>query len=112
VKTTLDILIARDHHCVGKDQLPTRCWGGLSPHHIVNRGMGGSKLHDGPEWTILMCAGHNAAMESDSETAKIARALGFKIRRNGKIPDHAKVHYLDGWFYLIGALRVEAAHDA
>lgn len=51
------------------------------PHHRANRGHGGSKLLDGLQNVILVCAGYNGAMESDANVAMHARDYGHKLSR-------------------------------
>ena len=57
-------------HCGESDQ--------LVPHHVQNRGMGGSKIADNLQNVILICAEYNGAMESDALTAEYARDNGHK----------------------------------
>jgi len=109
VRSVIAVVLERDGGCVGKGQLPGECWGLLTGHHIVNRGMGGSKLFGGADWRLAMCEGHNAAMESDPETARRAVELGMKVPRNGVKPERARVHYRDGWHVLDGFRRVRSA---
>ena len=59
------------------------CWhcgdsDNLVPHHIQNRGMGGSKVLDNLQNVILVCAEYNGRMESDSLIAGYARDNGHK----------------------------------
>lgn len=104
-------VIARDGGCVGKGLLPGPCWGRLTGHHIVNRGMGGSKLHASKDWRLTMCEGHNAAMESDALTARLALAFGMKLPRNWKLPLCPRVYYVDGWHTLVGGTRIPESAD-
>jgi hypothetical protein len=62
------------------------CWhcaseSDLVPHHRANRGQGGSRLLDGLQNIILVCAQYNGAMESDSMVASMAREYGHKLSR-------------------------------
>jgi hypothetical protein len=53
----------------------------LVPHHRANRGHGGSKLLDGLQNIILICAQYNGAMESNANIAAQARDYGHKLSR-------------------------------
>ena len=53
----------------------------LVPHHRANRGHGGSKLLDGLQNNILVCAAYNGAMESSANIATQARDYGHKLSR-------------------------------
>lgn len=55
--------------------VPTPCWGRLTVHHVVPRGMGGTK-NDTSE-LVTACAGHHDYIELNREWA---RARGF-LRR-------------------------------
>jgi hypothetical protein len=62
------------------------CWhcgveDNLVPHHRANRGHGGSKLLDGLQNVILICAQYNGAMESQANVATMARDYGHKLSR-------------------------------
>lgn len=62
------------------------CWhcgfeDSLVPHHRANRGHGGSKLLDGLQNIILVCAVYNGAMESNAGVASQAREYGHKLSR-------------------------------
>ncbi len=52
----------------------------LVVHHRRNRGHGGSKLLDKPEWLMAVCARYNGEMESVSSVAESARRSGHKLR--------------------------------
>jgi len=69
-------LRARDQHCwhCGLED-------NLVPHHRANRGHGGSKLLDGLQNVILICAGYNGSMESHANIARQARDYGHKLSR-------------------------------
>jgi len=51
----------------------------VSPHHRLNRGMGGSKLRNNPANIIVICSSLNSELESDAELAQLARRLGWKL---------------------------------
>lgn len=51
----------------------------VSPHHRLNRGMGGSKLRNNSANIIVLCSWLNSALESDAEIAAKARLLGWKL---------------------------------
>jgi len=53
----------------------------LVPHHVQNRGMGGSKILDNLQNVILVCAEYNGRMESDALTAEYARDYGHKASK-------------------------------
>ena len=53
----------------------------LIPHHRSNRGMGGARSANDPSNIISMCALINGLMESDPETANLAREFGWKVSR-------------------------------
>lgn len=67
-------LRARDSHCWHCGEVND-----LVPHHRMNRQMGGSKLRDGLDNIILVCAAYNGAMESNALVAKDARMYGHKL---------------------------------
>lgn len=72
----------------------------VSPHHRLNRGMGGSKKRDVPSNIIVVCSWLNSAMESDSAVAARARELGWKLK-SGDIPAQVPVyHYSESWRIL------------
>ena len=60
-------------HCAREDN--------LVPHHRANRGAGGSKILDGLQNLILVCAEYNGAMESNAKVAALARDYGHKLSR-------------------------------
>ena len=53
----------------------------LVPHHVQNRGMGGSKILDNLQNVILVCSFYNVQMESDPQTAEYARDYGHKASK-------------------------------
>ena len=73
-RKSLTLLRARDAHC-------WHCGAtvDLVPHHRKNRGMGGSKLLDGLDNLMLVCAFWNGEMESTSADAAAARGWGHKL---------------------------------
>ena len=73
-RKSLTLLRARDAHCWHCGATDD-----LVPHHRKNRGMGGSKLLDGLDNLMLVCAFYNGEMESTSQTAIAARGWGHKI---------------------------------
>ena len=73
-RKSLTLLRARDTHCWHCGATDD-----LIPHHRKNRGMGGSKLLDGLDNLMLVCAFYNGEMESTSQTAIAARGWGHKI---------------------------------
>ena len=73
-RKSLTLLRARDTHCWHCGATDD-----LVPHHRKNRGMGGSKLLDGLDNLMLVCAFYNGEMESTSQTAIAARRWGHKI---------------------------------
>jgi hypothetical protein len=93
-KKVLKLVQQRDDHCwhcgVEED---------LVPHHVKNRGMGGSKLLDTPDNLLMVCALYNGAMESDLTVARQARAWNHKL----PIWEKEKLPAFDvagGWWYL------------
>lgn len=52
---------------------------GLAPHHRRNRGMGGSKALETASNLLLVCSWLNGQMESDAETAEMAKSHGWKL---------------------------------
>jgi len=66
----------RDPYCVhcGADT-------DLQIHHRRNRQMGGSKLLDGLDNLLRVCAELNYRMEQDSGVAHEARDMGWKLRQ-------------------------------
>ncbi len=62
------------------------CWhcgaeSDLVPHHRANRGIGGSRVLDGLQNLIMVCAAYNGAMESDADVARLAREYGHKLSK-------------------------------
>jgi len=53
----------------------------LQIHHRRNRGMGGSKLIDGFDNLVRVCALLNYQMEQDPKVAEDAREKGWKLRQ-------------------------------
>lgn len=70
----MKVLRDRDFHCAHCGTTDT-----LVPHHRRNRSMGGSKLLDRYDNLMLVCAEYNGMMESDAETARMARDHGHKL---------------------------------
>lgn len=87
--------VTRDRGCVHCGELEA-----ISPHHRLNRGMGGSKLRDKPANIIVLCSWINNALEADSEIAEAGRQLGWKLR-SGEDPELT-------WFYhlALGEWRI------
>ena len=73
-RKSLTLLRARDSHCWHCGATDD-----LIPHHRKNRGMGGSKLLDGLDNLMLVCAFYNGEMETTSQTATEARGWGHKL---------------------------------
>jgi len=73
-RKSLTLLRARDAHCWHCGATDD-----LVPHHRKNRGMGGSKLLDGLDNLMLVCAFWNGEMESTSADAAAARGWGHKL---------------------------------
>ena len=73
-RKSLTLLRARDSHCWHCGATDD-----LVPHHRKNRGMGGSKLLDGLDNLMLVCAFWNGEMESTSADAAAARGWGHKL---------------------------------
>lgn len=66
----------------------------LTLQHRINRGMGGSKLFDGYECLIVLCAGCNTRLEQDADYAELGRRRGWKLPRNRRVyPAHEPVFY-------------------
>lgn len=70
-----DAHLAANPTCILASVVPTPCWGRLTVHHVVPRGMGGTK-NDTSE-LVTACAGHHDYIELNREWA---RARGF-LRR-------------------------------
>lgn len=68
-------VLARDPYCFHCGESND-----LVVHHRRNRGHGGSKLLDKPEWLMAVCAQYNGEMESVDWVAKSARYYGHKLR--------------------------------
>lgn len=96
-KAVCDLVYRRDQyqcvHCGAVD--------GLSLQHRINRGMGGSKYRDTPANLVVMCAVHNALLESDPALAHDARWKGWKLA-SWEQPTRCAVFYapLGEWFLL------------
>lgn len=73
---------------------------GLTIQHRANRGMGGSKLRDGPENLLTLCWQSNTRLESDSAFADLGRAMGWKLR-SWQDPTEVPVRYYDGNTYTL-----------
>ena len=73
-RKSLTLLRARDAHCWHCGATDD-----LVPHYRKNRGMGGSKLLDGLDNLMLVCAFWNGEMESTSADAAAARGWGHKL---------------------------------
>jgi hypothetical protein len=72
----------------------------VSPHHRLNRGMGGSKVRDVPSNIITVCSWLNSAMESDSTIAERARKMGWKLRAGDHPALEPVYHYSMQWRML------------
>ena len=82
--------LQRDKGCVHCGETET-----ISPHHRLNRGMGGSKERDKPANIIVLCSWLNNALESETKWASKAREYGWKLR-SGEDP-------LETWYYHLPA---------
>lgn len=107
-KKILKIVQDRDQHCwhcgVEED---------LVPHHRINRGMGGSKLLDTPDNLMMICALWNGLVESDADSARVARGWGHKL---AVWEDTAKPVFDRGsfrwWILSADGTRVEFGNEA
>lgn len=70
---------------------------GLSIQHRAGKGMGGSKLMDGPENLATMCLRSNQMLESDAEFAAHGRLMGWKLNR------YQSPHEVPIWYQPEGA---------
>ena len=59
----------------------------LQIQHRRNKGIGGSKLLDGFQNLIVVCAAYNYAMEADADVARDAREFGHKLQSWRDITD-------------------------
>lgn len=86
--------LERDKGCVHCGDIETAV-----PHHRANRGMGGSKARDVPSNIIAMCAYFNGVMESDANSAALARRNGWKLA-SWESPDEVPVYnsVKRGWY--------------
>lgn len=103
-----------EHQCTARGQLPGQCWGHLDIGHIIGRGMGGSDLHDEPDWLLAQCRRHNGLIEDAvGEVRELIRRLGMQVSRYNP-PERAEVRYPDGVWYTLTKLgtkeRIER-HD-
>lgn len=73
---------------------------GLTIQHRANRGAGGSKLLDGPENLVVMCAWSNQRLESHAAFADLGRIYGWKLYR-WQNPSEVPVLYPDGDHYTL-----------
>jgi hypothetical protein len=85
----------RDDGCVHCGQTES-----VSPHHRLNRGMGGSKVRDVPSNIIVICSDLNARMESDPATASMAKQRGWKLSSGANPASVAVQHYSGSWRIL------------
>lgn len=83
--------LKRDKGCVHCGETET-----VSPHHRLNRGMGGSKERDKPANIIVLCSWLNNALESDSRLAAEARDYGWKLRAGEDPLTTPYYHYPSG----------------
>ena len=93
-KKVLKLLQQRDDHCwhCGLEE-------DLVPHHVKNRGMGGSKLLDTVDNLAMMCARWNGDMESSVTAARQARAWNHKQAVWAR--EHLPLFDVQGgWWYL------------
>lgn len=72
----------------------------VSPHHRLNRGMGGSKSRDVPSNIIVICSWLNSAMESDPAVAIMAKRLGWKLQAGDDPKEEPVYHYSQQWRVL------------
>ena len=72
----------------------------VSPHHRLNRGMGGSKERDKPSNVIVICSWLNNAMEADSKVAAKAKELGWKLQAGDNPELEPIYHYSMQWRVL------------
>ena len=91
-----NLVLERDHyacyHCGATE--------GLSIQHRANRGMGGSKLKDRADNLITFCSLANAEMESDAESAGLARVLGWKLGQWQSYDFPVWSNWENRWFVL------------
>lgn len=63
----------------------TKCWGQLEWNHRSSSGIGG-RGHKAPTLTpadgVMMCTGHNQALESDPAFQSMGKRMGWKLVRN------------------------------
>ena len=85
----------RDDGCVHCGQTES-----VSPHHRLNRGMGGSKARDVPSNIIVICSDLNWRMEADSTTARDAEQFGWKLRVGADPLQVPVKHYSGRWRLL------------
>jgi hypothetical protein len=85
----------------------------VSPHHRLNRGMGGSKLRDNPANIIVLCSSLNSVLESDPKSAERARNLGWKLR-SGQDSREVAVYYpkYRSWYRLDDEYKRELVSDS
>ncbi len=89
-------LLARDGYCLHCGETTA-----VSPNHRINRGMGGSKHRDQPSNLVVLCSLFNGLIESDAQSAALAKQYGWKLQQwqdAGKEPVYDRVSGL--WFYL------------
>jgi len=88
----------RDGGCVHCGQTES-----VSPHHRLNRGMGGSKVRDVPSNIIVICSELNSRMESDYGTAQRAKLMGWKLSAGANPLEIPVRHYSGEWRLLDNA---------
>lgn len=85
---------------------------GLSLQHRAGKGMGGSKLMDGPENLATMCLRSNQKLESDAEFAQHGRIMGWKLSRH-QDPSRVPIYYApDGAFFLLDSEGTRLAEES
>ncbi|QUL79897.1 hypothetical protein [Brevibacterium sp. SMBL_HHYL_HB1] len=72
----------------------------LTLNHRASKGMGGSKLMDGPENLVTMCLIENQRLEANADFAALGIDNGWKLR-SWDDPLKVPVFFaFDGWYYL------------
>lgn len=86
----------------------------ITIQHRMNRGMGGSKLLDGPENLIMMCWTHNSLLETDAKFAQLGRANGWKLHKNRTRSANTVPVWFPkdrAWYYLLANGTKVVARD-
>ena len=104
-----------NYQCVSK-AVYAPCSADITIQHRVGRGMGGSALYDREgAFLVAMCNRHNTLETANADYHKLCQQLGWSVPRwvvdQWSITE-VPVFYWDGWYYLVGGVRVSTTDIA